>query len=135
MDWITDNIAIGNYLDARDKILITRENIQSIISLDGECEVFTPEPCFFKRKIFNLIDGPGNDMRTFTRAVDTLITFVESHPPVLVHCHAGRSRSPIVVAGYLIVKEKMEPEDALAFVGTKREFNISSGLEELLYYL
>ena len=87
------------------------------------------------RRVFNLIDGLGNDMRTFTRAVDTLIQFVESHPPVLVHCHAGRSRSPIVVAGYLIVKEKMEPEDALAFIGTKREINVTPGLEDLLYYL
>ncbi len=136
MDWITNKIAIGNYIDAQNRELINSENIRSVISLDGKLEgVIAPESEAFKTEAFKLIDGPGNNMQTFNRAVNTLIEFVDSHPPVLVHCHAGRSRSPIVVAGYLIITEKMEPEDALDLIGTKREINISNGLEKLLYHL
>ena len=35
MDWITDQIAIGNYLDAQDLELLRREGIAPILCLDG----------------------------------------------------------------------------------------------------
>jgi len=36
MDWITDEIAIGNYLDALDVGMIRREGIASALSLDAK---------------------------------------------------------------------------------------------------
>ena len=82
-----------------------------------------------------MIDGSGNAPSLFQDAVATLQKLVAEHSPVMVHCHAGRSRSPIVVAGFLVVEESFFPEDALAQVMQKRETKISGGLEELLYWL
>lgn len=35
VDWITPEIAIGNYVDAKDKDLLRREKFRSALSLDG----------------------------------------------------------------------------------------------------
>lgn len=35
MDWITDRIAIGNYLDAQDRTLLQAEGVRAVLSLDG----------------------------------------------------------------------------------------------------
>ncbi len=76
MDWITNEIAIGNYLEA----------------LDVELQA----------------------------------------PPVLVQCHAGRSRSAVVMAGYLVAVRGINPEAALHFVAEKRQIAVTAGLERLL---
>lgn len=38
MDWITDRIAIGNYLDAQDRTLLQAEGVRAVLSLDGTLE-------------------------------------------------------------------------------------------------
>jgi hypothetical protein len=35
VDWITDDVAIGNYLEALDATLLTRHGFRSALSLDG----------------------------------------------------------------------------------------------------
>lgn len=82
-----------------------------------------------------LADGPGNSIYVFRAAVDALIDLASAGEPVLVHCHAGRSRSPIVVAGFLIKTQAMDPEAAMSFVAAQRETNVSPGLKRLLYQL
>ena len=85
-------------------------------------------------EVFEFDDGPGNERHQYRRAIGTLQDLVNDHAPVLVHCHAGRSRSPIVVAGFFVVTEQLEPDDAMARVASKREINVSEGLEELLHW-
>ena len=101
MNWITDQIAIGNYLDAQDLELLRREGIMSILSLDGSLAGRAPSELGVQKiAAMKLQDGPGNDRATFLQAVDTLARFVSASPPVLVQCHAGRSRSVVIVAGH-----------------------------------
>jgi predicted protein tyrosine phosphatase len=136
MDWINDKIAIGNFLEARDSELLAREGIRSVLSLDGSLRAISPADLGLERiEHVPLEDAPGNDFRMFKRAVDLVADLVSTHPPVLVHCHAGRSRSPVVVAGYLVVSEAMSPEDALALVAERREIAVTRGVDSLLYYL
>lgn len=130
MNWINDKIAIGNYLDAENSKLLIKEKISSIVGLDGKPRHFN-----IPSEIFNLIDGAGNDMRLFRRAVDTLSDFIINDSPVLVYCHAGRSRSIAVVAGYFITQEKMEPDEALILIEKNRKSSLAKELEELLYFL
>lgn len=134
MDWITDRIAIGNYLEAQDAELVQREAIRGILGLLPQPEGFAPPGAIPFRRI-PLIDGAGNDLFTFRLAVDTLATLLADAPPVLVHCHAGRSRSVAVVAGYLVLHGGMEPEAALALVTARRQTAVSPALEDLLYEL
>ncbi len=135
MDWITNEIAIGNYQDAANVELLAAEGFQSLLCLDGshrpDASTIGIDTC----DTFDLIDGPGNEAYRFQQAVKRLVELVEDHTVFLVHCHAGRSRSPLVVAGFLIVTKNSQPDVAIAKIGEKREINISSGLEDLLYWL
>jgi hypothetical protein len=71
MNWITDTIAIGNYLDAQDKELLQREGILSVLSLDGSLMGRSPEEVGVKRVVaLKFQDGPGNDPALFLRTVD-----------------------------------------------------------------
>jgi hypothetical protein len=42
MDWITDQIAIGNYLDAEDSELRRAQGIRSMICLNGKLRGVSP---------------------------------------------------------------------------------------------
>jgi protein-tyrosine phosphatase len=136
VDWITEQIAIGNYLDALDVELLRNSGIASALSLDGTLHGKNPAEFGLRRiETVMLEDAPGNDPRLFRRAVEHLTDLVSEASPVLVQCHAGRSRSAVVVAGYLVKSEGMESEDALALVAAKREIAITAGVERLLEHL
>ena len=136
MDWITEQIAIGNYLDALDVELLRSSGLTSVLSLDGTLHGKEPADCGLRRiEIVMLEDAPGNEPHRFRLAVQRLADLVNESSPVLVQCHAGRSRSAVVVAGYLVKVCGMNSEEALAFVAAKREIAVSSGVERLLDYL
>ncbi len=133
MDWITDTVAIGNYQEAQDAALLRREGIASALSLDRTLQGREPAELGLREiESVPLEDGPGNDPRLFLRAVDALEGLVQSQPPVLVQCHAGRSRSAVVVAGYLMRSQGIGADEAVRLVAARRQIVISQGLEQLL---
>ncbi len=110
--------------------------IRSIVSLDGTLSAkHAAELGLAEVAGYSFIDGAGNDLRLFRYAIDDLRRLVELRSPVLVQCHAGRSRSVVVVAAYLMHTQKLGPEDAIAIVAAKREVNITPGLLDILYNL
>ena len=136
MDWITNAIAIGNCVDAQDTELLRSQSIVSILGLTNLLLGTDPEKLGVRHiHLVPLEDGPGNDLATFRGAVELLGRLVETGPPVLVHCHAGRSRSVVVVAAYLMQALGLEPDAALALVKAKRESAVSPALERLLEQL
>ena len=136
MDWITEKVAVGNYLDAQDTELLAANSIVSIVCLDGCLAGRTPEALGVRRvEVIKLADTFGNDPNLFLRAVDRVIQLVDRSSPVLVHCHAGRSRSPVVVAGYLMRTRGIQPEEALKLVAAKRQIAVTPGVGELLWHL
>lgn len=133
LSWITDTIAIGNYLAARDGILLKSEGIRSILCLDKNHS--KPDADVVEIKAYEkipLVDAKGNDSRLFRRAVRALADLVEQAPPVLVHCHAGRSRSVVVVAGYLMITHRLDPDKALSEIARKRDSAVTTELRCLL---
>jgi hypothetical protein len=133
VDWITDTIAIGNYLEAQDRQLLQSQSIASVLSLDGTLRGMDAGALGLREiEIVPLEDRPGNDPRLFRRAIDALARLVREAPPVLVQCHAGRSRSAVVVAGHLAHTLGIEAAEAIARVAAKREIAITPGLEQLL---
>src|SRR5689334_15953664 len=94
MDCITEKIWIGNYLDARDVDAKARAGIRSILCLDGcLAEAHASDLGVERVEVVELIDGAGNPPERFLRAVRLVKELVSKHGPVLVHCHAGQSRS------------------------------------------
>jgi len=133
MDWITEQIAIGNHLEAHDADVLRSHAFRSVLSLDGSLSSRRAAEFGLDEIVaFKLIDGAGNDPRHYENAVDALVRLSQKKPPVLVHCHAGRSRSVIVVAGYLVLSQSLASEDALAYVAARREISLSDGLRPLL---
>jgi len=136
VDWITDRVAIGNYLEARDAVLLKQHGFRSAMSLDGTLAERDAAPLGLAEVAsYPLIDGPGNDLRVFRFAIDDLRRLAASFSPVLVQCHAGRSRSVVVVAAYLMEATAITPEEAIALVAARREINITPALVALLHKL
>src|SRR5262245_17928938 len=126
MDWITEIVAIGDTFEAQDSGLLRTSGFRSVLSLDGTgSPMRAAELGVEEIATFNLLDGHGNDIRVVERAVNSLVRMASTTPPVLVHCHAGRSRSPLIVAGYLMRVQGMDPDRAVEFVASKREVNIT----------
>lgn len=136
MDWITNDIAIGNCVDARDAELLRSHAIVSILGLTRTLEGVDPQSLGVRQiQLVPLEDGPGNELAVFRGAVQLLGRLVETGPPVLVHCQAGRSRAVVVVAAHLMLVHGLDPEAALAQVGAIRESAVSPALERLLEQL
>ena len=134
MDWITDRVAIGDHAEARDAGLLSRQGIRSVLSLDGSLTPNDAEGLGVAAVVaFDLIDGDGNAPGALGLAVSALEGLLRAHAPVLVHCHAGRSRSVVVVAGFLARTLRLRAEEALARVAARRVVCITPEFEELLY--
>jgi dual specificity phosphatase 12 len=133
MDCITDNIWIGNYLDARDADAKAKAGIRSVLCLDGCMRGATAEECGVERlEVVELIDGAGNPPERFLRAVRLVKELASSHGPVLVHCHAGQSRSAAVVCKYFMQEEGCTLAEAMRRIASKRRVAIIAGLQEAL---
>jgi len=133
VDWIEEDIAIGNFAEAKDAELLAEASISSALSLDGTLTNVQPQALNLKKiEVVLLEDGPGNDLRLFRMAISALDELVRTAPPVLVQCHAGRSRSAVVVAAHLMKRLGIDASTALARIAARREIAITPGLEQLL---
>jgi protein-tyrosine phosphatase len=128
MDWITDEVAVGNYLEAQDAGLLRQEGIVSVLGLTRTLHGRNAAELGLKEiEVVPLEDGPGNEVRLFRSAVDALARLVRESAPVLVHCHAGRSRSAVVVAAHLMRSLEIEADEALALVSARRPVAVAPG--------
>jgi len=116
MDWITSKIAIGNFVDAER---ICGSEVDAVLCLQAMC--CRPERDDVDVLCVPLISGFGNDLRMLPLALKFIHDVVSSDRRMLVHYHAGRSRSVCVVARYFMVKESFTRQQALERIRTKRE--------------
>lgn len=126
MDWITPQIAIGNFINAQNA---SPAEIDAILCLKTGC-------CDENDDRFDILclplkDGVGNTRRDITDAIDFIDGVVSDGKKILVHCHAGRSRSVCIVARYLILKQYMTQQQALDKIESIRDIFLSPGIEEL----
>jgi len=135
MNFITDRIAIGSRRDAMDLELIISNGIGAVLNLAYDLDISYFD--FFHEKEYQfpveyqkvgLIDGPGNKLTSIIAAVFILDQLLERHNKVLVHCHAGVSRSASVVAIYLSQKKQIPFEDVVDFIKQKRP-EVNPGLQ------
>ena len=130
---INSKIFIGNRNAAVNPSVLSSHGIMSILSLGGDIVGMSAEALGVTViKSYELIDGPGNDLRQVARAVGALEFLSEHSSPVLVHCHAGKSRSPLVVAAFLMKTQGLTAEQAIDFIAKHRQINITADLLPLL---
>ena len=124
MDWITGQVAIGNFLDAQAENL--SGTVDAVLCLLYKCcDVDHAELDIL---CLPLIDGPGNNPRYIAAAVGYINDMVSSGDRILVHCHAGRSRSVCVVAKYLMEYKGLSQREAVELIKSKREIYLSDGI-------
>jgi atypical dual specificity phosphatase len=77
-------------------------------------EPATPEPCPVSWQQFGLYDRSHEQQETFDQAVQATVKAITTHPDadVLVHCIAGQSRSPAVVATALAYRDDIHFDEA-----------------------
>lgn len=121
MTFITDTIAIGNCHDAEDLIAQRQAGIRSILCLNGLLSPFQAADLGVAALTsLDLRDGPGNDPTRFDLAVKRVGEYSRRHPKLLVHCHAGKSRSVMVVAAHLVQAHGWDLPQALEFIRVRR---------------
>lgn len=114
INWITENVAIGDYLDACNRENLLREKIDCVLSLKvtetlGEYILCTQNNIgFYKIPIGRqFMDDEGIEpikieLRTAAYMLELLTT---KYKKILVHCTGGIDRAPFVVARYLANKK------------------------------
>ena len=106
---ITDKVYIGDQRDAK-----RNRNRFTIFTVAIECT--------FKGDYYvPIVDGlDRRNVGQLRKAVDILDQLTSMNGRVLVHCVGGASRSPIVVAGYLM-RRGMSIDKALTYIKHRRE--------------
>ncbi len=134
MDCVAPKIFIGNRVEANSREALERDLIRATICLDGCMKGIDAAPLGLAEiVVVPLSDGPGNSPLLFHHAVSELRRLVQCHERVLVHCHAGISRSAALVTKYLMVEETLPAEEAFRRVKQmRRQVALTPGIEDLL---
>ena len=127
MDWITEYIAIGNNIDAQN---LKCGEFDAVLCLVEDC--CDEDDDRFDVINIPLMDSGGNSRVAIKKAIEFIDDVVSHNEKILVHCHAGRSRSVCIVARYLMFKQRISSQEALELIEEKREIYLSPGIEEIL---
>ncbi len=131
--WITDRVAVGNRGAAHDAQLRAREGFISLVSLDGSMNWKKAEILGYEDlHALSLVDGHGNSVDAAAEALRALVQMIDDGPPVLVHCHAGGSRSVSLVAAWLAWTQSITLSAGYAQIANKRETAVQDGLPQLM---
>jgi len=128
MDWITDQVAIGDALDA----LNHATEFDAILCLLTDC---CDDRSDINGYCIPLHDGPGNRREHVLAAIDYIAEQVAKGSKVLVHCRAGRSRSVCIVAAYLMRHQGLSQRLAISMIAKKRQIYLSDGVDEIFKHL
>lgn len=118
---VTDRILVSHWIPAFNSDFLAKFGVKSILSLDGKHNPSLASELGVNRIVATEIpDGKGTTPEMVRRLIQDLRELVQNDPAVLVHCNAGQSRSPAIVAAYLAVYEGHTLDAALSLVRRAR---------------
>lgn len=100
MKQIRNNLYLGDMMEASDLILLKSHNITTILTVTFD-NIKAHHPQNIKRIQVGLEDALSNKPVMISLAVGILNTLLLNKETVFVHCAAGLSRSPFIIAKYL----------------------------------
>lgn len=111
-DQVRPRLFISDAETAEDRNVLLRHNVSHIVNL---CGSETPYPEEFTYLTFgNIMDCPKQDILSHLgRCIAFINRGLDSGTGVLVHCHAGVSRSATVVIAFLMHSESLSVDEAL----------------------
>ena len=134
MTMIIPNLYISNeYLAGKKEELISR-NIRRIVNVTESCSNYFPEDFQYLR--IPVADRVGVEIDKYFYEAFTFIEDGLKDGGVLVHCSAGISRSPTIVAAYLMIKYGYTSKYALEILTARRDVvDINFGFACTLMYV
>jgi len=123
--WITEKVAIGEYLDAINKETIKQNKIDCVLNLSMSPDVrirLSDKIAYFVFPI-GRHEGLEAIIIEVKAAAYLLKLLTEKYKKILVHCIAGIDRSPAVVAKYLSDEKYgfiLGTDEAYEYVKNKR---------------
>ncbi len=128
IDRITDKIFLGNSDAGRDFNKLKTLGITHILIIGSFLHAFYPND--FKYKIIEVEDTEDEDISIYFKDA---FQFIDSSSKVLIHCFAGKSRSPSFSIAYLMYKNKKPYSKVYSFVKNKREcIELNNGFKNIL---
>lgn len=123
---ITNNIILGNFQAAKDKDLFKKHKIRAVLN----CSKDIPNHYSHHKDIEYMripVDDSlkQKDYDLMFQYMPVIVEFIHKHAniannKILVHCAAGRQRSAISVAAFLVAKCGKTPREACKIVMEKR---------------
>lgn len=119
MNYVIDNIYIGNQYDAHNFSYLKLNNISYILVCGIEQEKpFQDNFIYLKFPIYDL---PSVNISVyFCQALKFIHESQKKGKNILIHCAAGISRSASFVLAYLIFEKKLTYSEAIFFLKKKR---------------
>lgn len=134
VDKIMDKLYLGNYQAAKDRDFFKSKNIKAVLN----CTRDIPNH-FANNRDIEYMRIPvedslkEKDYQLMYEYMPCIVEFIHKHinlqkHNILIHCWAGRQRSAIAVAAYLVSKHGMTPHEACKYVLSKRKEAYHHGL-------
>lgn len=119
MNKIIDRLYLGNIRAASDKQLLKKHSVTHVLQVAQGIQPFFPSD--FTYKVIKVNDvSSSNLIRHFPAAIAFIKAGIASGGSVLVHCHAGVSRSATCVIAFLMQENQMSFEEAFSFASRQR---------------
>ena len=125
-DKISNNLYLGNFQAAKDKEFFKQKNIQAVLN----CSKDIPNHFAHVKNIEYMripVDDSlkQKDYDQMYEYMPVIVEFINKHVNIqknniLVHCWAGRQRSAISIAVFMVSKYNMTPKEACEMVLKKR---------------
>ena len=117
---LIDNLYIGSIGAASNLNQLEKNNITHILIAGQGIKKYFPDKFTYLQ--FNLLDTVLQNIKQyFDKANEFINNAINNNGKVLVHCHAGVSRSGAICIAYIMKYKKMKFIDALLFVRKKRQ--------------
>lgn len=123
---IGSRLYLGNCQAARDREFFKDKRIRAVLN----CTKELPNQFAHNRDIEYMripVDDSlkDKDFELMYQYLPSVVEFIHKHANiqnnnVLIHCYAGRQRSAICVAAYLVAKKGMTPHNACKYILEKR---------------
>lgn len=128
---IPGRLWLGNAGDGRDPARLLEVGIVAVVNLAVE----EPSPGLPRTMTychFPVMDGAQECEGVLAAAIQTLVVLLRNQIPTLVHCGAGMSRSPALVAAALSIAEGGSPEEHLRQIVSGHPHDVSPQLWEAI---
>jgi len=116
---VIPGLFIGNLRASKNRDFLDQHGVTHVLTVAND---IAPEfPKRYKYKIIDVDDSTEEDLGRYFVECNRFIDKARKNGSVLVHCHAGISRSPTVVIAYLMFKDHLSYDAAMERMKSRDE--------------